>query len=263
MTVTEPARSVRLIETPFVEHGQPVRLKLVVYTPPTPGPHPVVVFNHGSTGRGNHPALYAHLADYPRTARFFSQRGWMLVAPQRRGRGGSDGVYGEGFGADRSSGYSCDPATALAGLDRATQDVGAVLEHLDQQPDVDMRRLLIGGVSRGGVLAIACAGRWPDRFVGALNFNGGWLGRACATHEQVNPQAFARGTPFRGPTLWLHGSHDPYYRIAHCRAHFAAYLAAGGRGSFHSLRGGHGLIAQPALWQPLVGAWLDGELPHG
>ena len=257
--MTEPARNVCMIETPFVEHGQSIRLKLVTYTPPTPGPHPVVVFNHGSTGRGNQPALYRRLADFPRTAQFFSQRGWMLVAPQRRGRGGSDGVYDEGFGPDRSSGYSCDPVTALAGLDRATEDVGVVLDHLAQQPGVDSRRMLISGVSRGGALAIACAGRWPDRFAGAINLNGGWLGRACPTHEQVNLQAFVRGAPFGGPTLWLHGSSDPYYRIAHCRTNFAAYLAAGGHGTFHNLRGGHGLITKQALWRPLLGAWLDHE----
>lgn len=262
--MTEPTRSERMIQTPFLENGQPVRLKLIVYTPATPGPHPVVLFNHGSTGWGNNPALYRRKADYPRTAKFFADRGWMLVAPQRRGRGGSDDLYDEGFGKDRADGYSCDPAVALAGLDRATDDVGVVLDHLGRQPDVRPDRMLIGGVSRGGVLSIACAGRWPDCFVGALNFNGGWLGRACDTHVQVNPSAFLRGAAFSGPTLWLHGSYDQYYRIAHCRGNFDAFIAAGGRGQFHSLRAGHGLIGKPELWHPIVNQWLDAlpTAPH-
>lgn len=210
----EPTRSVRMIPTPFAESGQPVRLKLIVHTPPTPGPHPVIVFNHGSTGSGRLPAQFLHEGDFPNTARFFAQRGWILVAPQRRGRGGSDGVYDEGFGADRAAGYSCDPATA-------------------------------------------CAGRWPERFAGAINFNGGWLGRLCDTHTQVNPAAFLRGVSFRGPTLWLHGSHDQYYRIAHCRSNFDAFMAAGGQGEFHALRGGHGLIGKSLLWHPVVSRFLD------
>lgn len=260
--MTDPVRRVHMIATPFTENGQPVRLKLITYTPPTPGPHPVIVFNHGSTGWGNDPKLFGYEHDYPRTARFFAERGWMLAAPQRRGRGGSDGLYAEGFGSDRSHGYSGDPAIALAGLDRAIDDVGAVLDHLMRQPDVRRDRMLIGGVSRGGVLSIACAGRWPDRFMGAINFNGGWLGRARDTHVQVNPQAFLRGAAFKGPTLWLHGSHDQYYRIAHCRSNFDAFVAAGGLGHFHSLRGGHALIGKPALWHPIVAAWLD-ELTLG
>ena len=245
-----------MIDTPFTDSGRPVRLELVIRKPEGPGPHPVVVLNHGSTGNGSDPRAFRRTSDYPNTARFFNERGWMTVFPQRRGRGRSDGLYDEGFKADRSR-YSCEPEIALAGLDRAIEDVDAVVSNLITRSDVLSRRILIGGVSRGGVLSIACAGLWPDRFVGALNFNGGWLGRACETHAQVNPAAFIRGAAYRKPTLWLHGSHDQYYRIAHCRSNFDAFTSAGGIGEFHACRAGHGLITKFDLWQPIVSDYLS------
>lgn len=100
--------------------------------------------------------------------------------------------------------------------------------------EADQNRLAIAGVSRGGILAIAYAGMRPGRFRGAINFNGGWLGRACPSHETVNPLLFGRGAKAGIPTVWLHGSHDQYYRIGHCRANLARFLASGGQGQFVS-----------------------------
>lgn len=244
-----------MIATPFTENGQAVRLKVLVRPAPGAGPHPVLLFNHGSTGSGDRPELFARVQDYPRTARFFNDRGWTVLMPQRRGRGGSEGLYAEGLRPDRSR-YDCDPVVALAGLDRAMEDVDAVMRWVALQPDLQPDRVLIGGVSRGGVLAIASAGRWPRCFIGAINFNGGWLGRRCDSHTEVNLAAFLRGATFDQPTLWMHGSHDAYYRIAHCRANFEAFIAAGGQGRFHACRAGHGLIARAALWHPLVHDYL-------
>lgn len=238
-----------------MERGKPVRLEIVVRKPAGAGPFPALVFNHGSTGSGNRPALFRQTMAAPWVANFFVERGWMVLFPQRRGRGKSGGLYDEGFKPDRS-GYACEPALALPGLDRAIEDLDAAMEHIRHRPDVDSRRLLVGGASRGGVLAIAYAGERPSAFMGAINFNGGWLGRLCPSHPEVNRTAFVRGARFAGPTLWLHGSYDQYYRIAQCRDNFDAFRAAGGMGTFHALKGGHGLVAQPRLWGDAMERYL-------
>lgn len=244
-----------IVPTRLLELGQPVGLEIVVRKPSAPGPFPTLVFNHGSTGSGNKPALFRRTMMSPSIANFFVDRGWMVVFPQRRGRGRSGGLYDEGFKADRS-GYSCEPELSLPGLDRAIEDVDAVMEHIRKRPDVDQKRLLIAGASRGGVLAIAYAGVRPETFLGAINFNGGWLGRLCPAHPEVNRTAFVRGSPFPKQTLWLHGSYDQYYRIAQCRANFDAFRATGGTGSFHALKSGHGLVAQPRLWAEAMAGYL-------
>ena len=208
-----------------------VRLEIVATRPPQEGPYPAIVFNHGSTGRGQNKSLYKRTISPAVIANYFVERGWMVLFPQRRGRGKSGGAYGEGLAAD-GSGYSCDIDIATAGFERAIEDVDAVVSHLRVRADVDQGRLVIGGVSRGGILAIAYAGMRPGTFLGAINFNGGWLGRGCVGHEIVNPALFARGASAGVPTLWLHGSYDQYYRIGHCRGNFERFRAAGGEGKF-------------------------------
>lgn len=250
------------VERVFLPSGEAgVQLEMVIARPKGAGPHPALIFNHGSTGRGTNPSLYTRTIRPAVLADHFVARGWMVLFPQRRGRGKSGGVYGEGLAAD-GSGYSCDPAIAIAGFERAVEDLDAVVRHLGDRSDVDRARLLIGGVSRGGILAVGYAGMRPGLFRGVVNFNGGWLGRGCASHETVNPLLFERGAAAGVPMLWLHGSQDPYYRIGHCRGNFARFLAAGGRGRFIAARAGHGLLFKPPLWSGAMDGYLA-ELASG
>lgn len=240
----------------FIPSGEAdVRLEIVMARPRSKGPHPTVVFNHGSTGRGRNRSLYSRTVSPVVIGNYFLERGWMVLFPQRRGRGKSGGSYSEGLAPD-GSGYSCDMEIAMSGFERAVEDVDAVIRHLRGRSDVVHERLAIGGVSRGGILSIAYAGMRPNTFRGAINFNGGWLGRACPCHEVVNPSIFERGATAGISTLWLHGSHDQYYQIGHCRGNFERFLSAGGRGKFITAPMGHALIFKPALWRAHVDQYL-------
>jgi dienelactone hydrolase len=225
----------RLIErmpTAFFEDGKPVSLELVIYKPSGPGPFPTLMFNHGSTGNGNRPAEFKATWTNPALAKFFTGKGWLVAFPQRRGRGKSDGTYDEGFEVNRSAGYSCTPTLSLAGLERALADMDAATDYLSTRPDVDNKRMLIGGVSRGGIASVVYAGTRPTRFTGVINFVGGWVGDDCGTVEAINTVSFKRGAAFAKPMLWLYGENDPFYKIAHSRKNFDVFIAAGGNGVF-------------------------------
>lgn len=163
-----------------------IALEIVTAKPRGAGPHPTVVFHHGSTGNGRNKSLYTRTVAPAVMANYFVERGWMALFPQRRGRGKCGGAYGEGLDAD-GSGYSCNVEIAIAGFERAVEDVDAVVDHLHGRTDVDNEKLVVGGVSRGGILAIAYAGMRPNTFRGSINFSGGWLGKGCPSHETVNP----------------------------------------------------------------------------
>lgn len=225
-----------------------VNLEIVVTKPNREGQFPTFIFNHGSTGNGDNKALYSRTISPAVIGNYFAEQGWMTLFPQRRGRGKSGGVYGEGLAAD-GSGYSCEAEIAIAGFERAVEDLDAVMCSVRDMSDVDKSLLAIGGASRGGILAIAYAGMRSGTFRGAVNFNGGWLGRVCASHEIVNPQLFERGAKAGIPTLWLHGSYDQYYRIGHCRNNFDRFRSSGGQGRFIAAPAGHGLMFKPDLWK--------------
>lgn len=250
-----------LVATGLVEDGKPVRLEVVTFKPSGQGPFPLAVINHGSTGRGNNPALFTRTWFNLDLADFLNERGWLVAFPQRRGRGKSDGQYDEGFSPERAKGYTCDASTSLAGADRALRDIGAAVTALKRRPDVAASRILIGGQSRGGVLSVAYSGAHPEQIFGVINLVGGWVGDGCGTARTVNQGLFEQGAPFKRPTLWLYGRHDPFYAISHSRENFAAFQKAGGQGSFleFDVPGGygHGVIDHPQLWSAPIGTYLD------
>ena len=244
---------------PVSVDGQTIRLVVRVFRPDGNGPFPTLIFHHGSTGYGNQRLLFPQFWQPDTVIRYFVGRGWSVVLPSRRGRGGSEGGYDEGFGPDRSQGYSFDPAYSLPGADRALADIDAITDVIRAWPFVDADRLLIGGVSRGGILSIAHSGQRPALYRGVLNFVGGWLGGRGSNQTTVNQNIFNRGVPFGKETLWLYASDDSFYSLDTTRSYFAAFSAAGGKGLFVDEfpdEIGHGLHLAAEHWGPVVDAYL-------
>lgn len=255
--------SIRLDEraaTPFVEDGVAVELEVVIFKPFGPGPFPTVMFNHGSTGDGSDPSLFTITSVTETVAKFFTDRGWMVAFPQRRGRGQSDGLYDEGFNSDRTF-YSCERNVTIAGAERALDDLDAAVDWLRNRADVDTTRMLAAGASRGGVLSLMQLVRRPDVYLGAINFVGGWLGEGCGDYLDVNRTLFIAGASFPDDTLWLYANNDTFYSVAHSQANFDAYTSAGGLGTFNVYTravglNGHFLTNDPPLWGADVQEYL-------
>lgn len=257
-------RRVSRIPTPWVEDGKVQTLELVTYLPPGgggKGPLPTLIFNHGSTGNGDKPEWFKHTATAPELAQYFVERGWQVLMPQRRGRGKSDGVYDEGFERDRSR-YACKAELSLPGIERAVADLDVVMAYVKNLPTADSRHLMIGGISRGGILSVVYAGTRPDAFEGVINFVGGWLGGRCEDADHVNSVLFRRGAAFQGPQIWLYGDKDPFYSLSRSRKNFDAFVAAGGKGRFLTYppppgQIGHFISQAPDLWSADMDRWLQ------
>ena len=263
--VDDHTRIIERVPTPWAENGKPQTLEMVVYRPLGSGPFPTLVMNHGSTGSGDMPERFTNTWTNPELARVFVRKGWQVLYPQRRGRGKSDGLYDEGFESDRSR-YSCDPPLSLPGMERALADLDVVVAHVMTRSDVDTKRLLIGGLSRGGILSSVYAGTRPIPFLGVLNFVGGWVSDRCSQAEAVNTVSFKRAAAFGKPMLWLYGDKDPFYSLSHSRANFDAFMAAGGKGSFVTYppptgQNGHAIHAYPSIWQAAVNDYLQQAVP--
>lgn len=269
LILPEHANAQERAMVPLAIDGEQVRLATITYKPAGIGPFPVLIFHHGSTGGGRDPSTFRLSYDPVSLARWFTARGYAVVLPQRRGRGGSEGLYDEGFAADRSKGYTCEEERSLAGAEHALRDIDAVTTAILAQPFVDRSRVLVGGNSRGGILAVAWAGRHPDLPLGVVNFVGGWLGTFCSTASAVNQRLFTMGGAFHRPTLWLYGDHDPLYSIAHSQQNFERFKDAGGIGTFHVIEepaaeNGHLIDRLDNLWSNAVDAYLAAlGLPHG
>ncbi len=253
--------SIEMTDTDLVEQDKPVRLETVIYKPPGDGPFPLAVINHGSTGCGDNPAAFKYTFTNDWLADILVECGWLVAFPQRRGRGGSGGVYDEGFTTDRTH-YTCDAYRTLRGADRALDDISAVVFELRKRPDVEEGPILISGVSRGGILSVAWAGRNPDQTQGVVNFVGGWLGEGCCDAEEVNKKLFRSGGAYPRKMLWINGEDDTFYSLPCSRKNFAAFQDAGAQGAFHEFRvkgknNGHWVHVIPTLWNDLLLGYLD------
>ena len=249
------------ITTELSENGKPITFEIVIFKPDGAGPYPLAIVNHGSTGDGKNMAVAKLTFVDTAIAQFLVDRGYIAVFPQRRGRGKSDGLYDEGFDKDRTIGYSCDTGTSLAGAERAITDLGHIVKALKKRPDISSDSILLSGVSRGGILSMAYAGRYPSQVSGVINFVGGWMGEGCPNGAKINDALFIQAAEFPNKTLSLYGENDPLYSIAHTTERFQTFEAKGGQGTYVVIDvpggNGHALSAAHNLWAPIADAYLD------
>ena len=241
MTETRPAGAPRAL-----------KLEATLYRPARPEGAPVLIFNHGSTG--NFRIAPTETQRYPELAAFFVARGFTVLIPMRRGRGASEGEYLER--------YECDARTLEAGVERAIEDLDAVMSFAAVQPWFDPTRFVLGGMSRGGLLSVAYAARRGTTARGILNFAGGWIAEPCERRIGFNARAFGqRREPSVIPNLWLYSENDRNYGAGAIRAGHAAFEKAGGKAELAIFPpispDGHIFLPRtPAVWSDTVAAWL-------
>src|SRR5258707_10871715 len=85
MLVAAPAAAQEAGSVSVAIDGATVKLSTVTYRPTGDGPFPTLIFHHGS---GSFQRPY----DPKIVAQWFVGRGWAVIAPSRRGRGGSEGM---------------------------------------------------------------------------------------------------------------------------------------------------------------------------
>jgi dipeptidyl aminopeptidase/acylaminoacyl peptidase len=122
------------------------------YRPRGPGRFPVLIDIHGGPEGQSRPefgALTQYLA---------SAAGWAVLQPNVRG---SDG-YGKTFlGLDNGR-----------RREHAVRDIGALLDWIARQPDLDPARVVVMGASYGGYMVLASMVHFGDRLAGGIELAG-------------------------------------------------------------------------------------------
>ncbi len=125
-------------------------LSAIVTRPPARfvGKRPVIVRVHGG------PEAQAQMGFQNRWNYFVQELGVTVIEPNVRG----------------SSGYGKTFLTLDDGIKRedSVKDIGALLDWIAQQPDLDAQRVLVTGGSYGGYMTLAVAVHYSDRIVGGV-----------------------------------------------------------------------------------------------
>ena len=116
------------------------------------GKRPVIIDLHGGPEEQYRPG-FGYEDNY-----YINELGVAKVYPNARGSSG----YGKRF-------LKLDNGLLR---ENAVKDVGALLDWIKQQPDLDASRVLVQGVSYGGYLALRVANTYGDRLRGAISESG-------------------------------------------------------------------------------------------
>lgn len=190
---------------------------------------PLIVLMHGrGANRFDLLGLVEHM---PRTAN--------VVFPEAP-HGAAQWGYGPGSAWYRFLGRNKpDPAS----FEQSMRELGELVASFSA------RKIVLGGFSQGGVMAMAYAISHPGTVAGALNFSG-----FLADHPtvQLNPES-VKGTSF----FWGHGTHDPAIPFELALEGRSALRAIGADLEAHDYDIGHWI--DPRELQDAVD-WLTGIL---
>jgi dienelactone hydrolase len=234
-------------------------MRTLVYRPKGETPRRLVVLNHGA------PASGPSTAPQPRFAAasaWFVERGYVVVAPQRRGYGETGGRH------DESYGY-CDNADFVGAGREGARDIAAAVAFMRQQPFVRQDGIVIVGQSAGGWATLAYASQNPPGVPAMVNVaggRGGWRNNTpnynCSPDKLVSG-AGEFGRTARVPTLWIYTENDTFFDPALSRRMAEAYQKGGGAAEFRLLpafgKDGHALFGAAdgvSVWSPPVAAFL-------
>ncbi len=228
-------------------------LEAIVYKPRKEGVFPVVIFNHGSTG--GHPK---QSYKWPHQAKYFVSKGYVVIAPMRKGRGESSGVSLE------SEDKNCDIASWNKGIQSAKEDIDSVIEFAMSIKEIKHDEIHLLGQSRGGFLSVAYAadGKFKEKIKSVVNFSGGWVAqKEDQCPEDFNKVAFAQfGAKSTIPMLWLYGANDLYYGDESVLSYHAIFKKNGGVVEFHLIKdipnNGHELVEYTEKWKSLMDNFL-------
>jgi dienelactone hydrolase len=250
-----PGERVRIphltLRTP--DGARALELEGTLYRPKTEGMAPLAIVTHGSDiGRD-----LLRSFSYFDLGSWLSDKGYAVLVLMRRGRGLSEGEYGEDFYNTDRNGNVID---ALQGLGEAVEDLDSAIAYGRALPFVQKGPVLLVGQSRGGFLAVHYAGLKPNEVMGVINFAGGWMsGRAAVLNTPIFQRA-GKSAGSKVKQLWLYAEKDSFYTEDHIRENFNAFRGAGGQVKFEFYRGitgnGHRLLQFPGIWRPAADEFL-------
>ncbi len=220
---------------------------------------PLVVINHGSDAATREavsmPVFYW-------LSKWFVDRGYIVVLPQRRGHGATGGELAEGRDA------CANPDHEGAGR-TAADDIEHTVRFMAAQPFVDPGEIVVVGISTGGWASLALAARATPGVRLVVNFAGGRGGHAYGRPNAIcGPERLieAAGTYARTasvPTVWFYAANDSYFGPELATAMARSWRGNGGRVELNLLPAyqgeGHEIVSDRAGWN-LWGATLEDAL---
>lgn len=192
---------------------------------------PMVVINHGTDEATR---LAVSMPVYYWLSRWFVERGYVVVLPQRRGHGATGGALTESIG-------TCEHPDHFASGNVAADDITAAVNYMTKQSFVAPRGAIVAGVSTGGWASLAVAARNLPQVEAIVNFAGGRGGHAYGQpnaicgKDDLLAAARAYASHAHEPTIWYYAKNDSYFGPKLAKNLAQVWSSAGGSVEEHIL----------------------------
>jgi dipeptidyl aminopeptidase/acylaminoacyl peptidase len=220
-----------------------------VYRPKATGPVPVIIDIHGGPEGQSRPGFN------PIHQQMVNELGAAVIVPNVRGSTG----YGKAY-------VQLDNA---AKREDSVKDIGALLDWVKTQPDLDASRIVVYGQSYGGYMVLACMTHYSDRLAGGIERYGisNWISFLTNTEayrrdlrraeygderDSAMREVFNRISPLNNvakitkPMLIMQGLNDPRVPPAESRQIVDALRARGIAVGYVQFKDeGHGFLRKP------------------
>jgi len=240
-------------------NGRPIagKLPVTLWRPEGAGPFPLLLLNHGRNSRQR---AERKPPRYPAVSAYFVAKGFAVALPQRLGYGASAAL-----GDPEAMGSCRNPRFAAQLAAQATQ-LRQLVTALAAEPGIDTGRLVLAGISAGGMAALAGAAELAP--LAALNFAGSLgaepqlrPGQPCASERLADELRRLGAASAAVPTLWVYADNDLRFTPALVRRWAQAWRDGGGQAELlqlppHGDDGHHLFSQQPERWQPAADAFL-------
>jgi dienelactone hydrolase len=194
----------------LVPSGDPaIPLRATVFRPhdAVPQRRKLVVINHG-TDEATREAV--SLPVYYWLSRWFIERGFVVIIPQRRGHGATGGDLVESVG-------TCETADHYTSGQIAADDIASTIDFMTRQDFVASRDVVVVGISTGAWASLALASRNLQSVGSIVNFAGGRGGHAYGRVNEIcnfdglRAASYLYGKTARHPSIWLYAENDSYF----------------------------------------------------
>ena len=248
----------REVRIPWVQAAPNGLDALLVYFN-TPGRHPLVVLTHGSARNREDHALVSPWQQLPQ-ALWFAERGFVVLTVVRRGFGSSGGEE------EGTRGGRCPNTDYESANNYAVDSLRVAVDYARALPQVDDTKIVVGGVSTGGMTSVGLTAIAPHGLVAGINFAGGRGSRA--DHDVCNPGDLigtykSLGKKSRIPMLWIYSENDKFFWPELAQKFDAAFKAGGGQDQFVLAppdgEDGHHLFSHIEAWSNTVDAFLKAQ----
>jgi dienelactone hydrolase len=249
------------VETHDAE-GDVAMLYTRICRPPGDVPGPVVVIAHGTPRSAAARARREPISCDAETARWFLDRGYVVVAGMRRGYGASTGAYVE-------NAKPCSAADFVRSAREASRDIDSFVEYAARLPFARPDGMVVIGHSTGGLSTVAYDSFGHPRVNAMINMAGGRGAHVNRIpNKNCRPDQLVEATAVLGetastPMLWVYAENDTYFEPSLARAMHYAFVRAGAVAQLvllppfgdegHKLFFGRG---GSAIWGPVVDRYL-------